>query len=91
MKDRRAQMVEGLRKVQAIRDRLAELERPAETYPETHSTRFTARVPWSPQSPLGRGGGHQHAPGLSRLRKFGNMGLRAAQRARGGERSSVYK
>ena len=40
MKDRRAEMVEGLRKAQAIRDRLAELERPAETYPENHSTRL---------------------------------------------------
>ena len=40
MKDRRAEMVEGLRKAQAIRYRLAELERPAETYPENHSTRL---------------------------------------------------
>jgi hypothetical protein len=40
VKDRRAEMVEGLRKAQAIRDRLAELERPAETYPENHSTRL---------------------------------------------------
>ena len=45
MQDRRAQMVEELRKAQAIRDRLAELERLAETctrrtYPENHSTRL---------------------------------------------------
>ena len=40
MQDRRAQMVEGLRKAQAIRDRLAELERLAEMYPENHSTRL---------------------------------------------------
>jgi hypothetical protein len=40
VKDRRAEMVEGLRKAQAIRDRLAELERPAETYPENHRTRL---------------------------------------------------
>ena len=33
-------MVEELRKVQAIRDRLAELERLAETYPENRSTRL---------------------------------------------------
>ena len=40
MKDRRAEMVEGLQKAQAIRYRLAELERPAETYPENHSARL---------------------------------------------------
>jgi hypothetical protein len=40
VKDRRAEMVEGLWKAQAIRYRLAELERPAETYPENHSTRL---------------------------------------------------
>ena len=40
MQDRRAQMVEELRKAQAIRDRLAELERLAETC----TRRITARV-----------------------------------------------
>ena len=40
MQDRRAQMVEKLRKAQAIRDRLAELERLVEMYPESHSTRL---------------------------------------------------
>ena len=77
MQDRVAQMIEASRKAQAIRDRLAELERLAE-----RSRRITARVCCS--SPLvftehaRSWRGHQHAPGLSRLRKFGNIGLRAA-------------
>ena len=40
MQDRRAQMEEELRKAKAIRERLAELERLAATYPEDHSTRL---------------------------------------------------